>query len=75
MGFSLLEPFGDTRADDRARGVMSMTLAAAGAKNVEPDKFLPTWQPEKEADPADALADFMAKMDAMAGYDDEPPIS
>ena len=66
MGFSLLEPFDSAREDDRARGIMAMVLAAAGAKNVKPDKFLPTWQPPKETDPQSELAAFMARLDRLA---------
>ena len=69
MGFSLLEPIGDDRADDRARGIMAMVLAASGARNVDPVAFLPVYEPPQERDAGDDLAAVMAKMDALAGYD------
>lgn len=69
MAFSLVEPFGNQREDDRARGTMAMVLSAAGAKNVDPAKFLPTWEPPQEPSAADDLAAFVAKMDGLAGYD------
>lgn len=71
MGFSLLEPFGGQREDDRARGVMAISLAAAGAKNVEPDKFLPVWTPPVVADPASDMAAFLARMDALTARNEE----
>lgn len=70
MAFGLVEPFGDHRADDRARGMMAMTLSAAGAKGVDPGKFLPVWEPPKEPSAADHLAAFVAKMDGLAGRDE-----
>ena len=66
MGFSLIEPFGDTRADERARGVMAMALVAQGAKSVDVGGFLKTWEPPREAPEQDAAAALLSRLDALA---------
>lgn len=71
MAFSLLEPFGGQREDDRARGMMAMSLAAAGAKNVDPAKFLPVYEPPTETDDAAGWASFLSRLDVMAGRNQE----
>lgn len=63
LAFDLLEPIGGVRADDRARGIMAMVAASAGAKNAEPSQFLQTWRPQQEINE-------QAKFDALMAWAD-----
>lgn len=39
--YYLLEPFGETRGDIRTAHQSAVTMAAAGAKSIEPRKYMP----------------------------------
>jgi hypothetical protein len=66
MAMELLEPSGDARADDRARGIMTLIARANGWPDAAPGDFLTAWQPPAASSIADDLADMMAKLDAVA---------
>jgi hypothetical protein len=66
LAYDLVEPFGQSRADDAARGLMCLTATAAGAKNVTPDDFLKTWKPAQAPDLAAQLAVLVGRLDALA---------
>ena len=51
--YSLLEPFGQQRADDGLRGIMSLLYNANRApksKPIEPDEFMRAWRPQETID-------------------------
>jgi hypothetical protein len=66
MAFDLIEPFSSGRADQRARGIMEILLAANGAKNIESANLLPTWQPERDEDPEAHWDRVINQLDALA---------
>jgi hypothetical protein len=66
LAFDLLEPIGGARDDDRARGIMAVVAASAGAKDVKPSDFLRTWQPKDNGGDAEKLALLLAKLDRVA---------
>ena len=66
LAFDLLEPIGGARADDRARGIMAVVAAGAGAKDIKPSDFLRTWRPQDEIDDEAKLAALMARLDGFA---------
>ena len=71
FAFDLLEPIGGARADDRARGIMAVVAASAGAKDVKPSDFLRTWQPKQEPDDASKLANLLAGLERMSKVEGE----
>lgn len=63
QAFYLIEPFGDARADDRAR---LLALASGNIKSRDPQELLPTWHPPAETTAADKMAAFLEGLDALA---------
>lgn len=64
MGFDLIHPFGDARADDRARLLATIAFNAAkgaDAQPLGPRDFLKVWE-----DPADTEARALAAAQAWA---------
>lgn len=71
LAFDLLEPIGGARADDRARGIMAVVAASAGAKDVKPSDFLRTWQPKDDGGDAAKLHGLLAQLDRIAKVEGE----
>jgi hypothetical protein len=74
-GYSLLEPFGQQRADDGQRGIMALLYnanRAPKAKAVEPSDFMAVWRPQETIDAEAAAERLRAWLDRMVerGGDD-----
>jgi hypothetical protein len=63
QAFYLIEPFGDMRADDRAR---LLALASGNLKTGDPAEILPTYRPQEPETAADRVMSFVASLDAAA---------
>ena len=67
-GFYLLEPFGQSRADDGARGIMALLYnanRAPKAKAAEPSEFMPVWRPQETIDAEAKAEKLRAWLDRM----------
>lgn len=65
QAFSLIEPFGGEREDDRARGIMAVSAQVAGNK-LAPSDFLKVWEPAKVEPQEGKLERLVARLDALA---------
>lgn len=74
-GYSLIEPFGQPRTDDGARGIMALLFNAhrdTKAKAAEPADFLQVWKPKAQIDAeaqAERLRAWLERMTERAGED------
>lgn len=66
MAYSLLEPFGQGRADDGVRLLASAQFRDARGNALKPGDFLPVWRPQTEIDEATKLAGLLAWLDSHA---------
>jgi hypothetical protein len=66
LAYSLIEPFGQPRADDIGRSIIASAWQVAGSRVAQPRDFLKTWRPQAEIDDDAKLASLIGWLDAKA---------
>lgn len=73
LAYSIVEPFGQGRTDDGARGVMALLYNAnrpAKSKALDASDFMPAWRPQEHIDRDARIARLKAWLDAKTTGDD-----